>query len=135
MCFLPFVLQMQDDLFNKESITKRLINRRVNLAKKNHDRAILEGYCKTKKSICRSNDDITIYSVMPPRNRWRTLTEKERNTVTDSSKTNRKRIIKTIELDSKLSICPDYLEKLRLLVDEIRMKGRDLTSSIRAVPS
>ena len=118
------------ELFARESITSRLINRRVKLAKRMHDRAILEGYCRSNRPICRSEDDSLIYRVMPPRRKWRTLTIEERKYVSDSLATNKKRLKKTIEFDEKLQEKPQYYSELDSLIHEIQERGLNLSTKI-----
>jgi len=69
--------------FSRNSIIERLIVYRVKLAKKNHDEYIVHNYCNklTKDSRNENHEDhdsVSIYSIMPPRRTWVSLTRDER---------------------------------------------------------
>lgn len=125
--------------FSENSIIERLISRRVKLAKKNHDRHIIHNYCigsKKNSSENREEDDqdtVSIYSLMPPRRTWVTLTSKERSShlknngeefwfPLDSLKQNEKKLRLTIIRDMHIFPYPDYIRKLKDFISNVKSR-------------
>lgn len=117
--------------FTYESIITHLISKRVKVAKRNHDRLILENYTINKGKNSTGKEEI--YAIMPPRKSWISLGQNKRQQKVmstsinkrdvyiskDSIAKNKKRLELTILNDSKLSPKPLYLQKLEIFINSI----------------
>ena len=144
--FIPFLYMKKDKPFSQNSIISRIIQKRVKLAKKMHDKVVISMYSNIQKnnSISSSSESISsqntkeVMGMMPSRKTWIHLWKSERTKKVlmsnssnkyillprDSVSKNKERIRLTIERDLINGKEFSYLKKLLSFVTEIQSNIR-----------
>jgi retron-type reverse transcriptase len=124
---LFFTYFVKENFFSENLIRKALINKRVKLAKKNHDKYIVSNYIKNgNKKYCGKNKNDLLYDIMPCRREWVQLGYERvceidgKKVPIDSVKKNKKRLERTILRDEKKELVPQYLQRQKSFIREIR---------------
>lgn len=127
---------IDDEIFSSEKIINKLIKKRISLAKKNHDKNIINNYAHKdiKNKFFLSNNDENILQLMPPRRTWVKLGQKNRTNETiskhglsikipcDSLVKNELRIKFTINRDMKKDKQPQYIVRLNEFIAHIQTR-------------
>lgn len=114
---------MNSFLFDEELIVNYLIAKRVSLAKRQHDKAIVDDYCRSSRIIPDNDENKLIHNVMPSRNSWVKLYKNERNNCKNSVSRNKQRLKITIKRDRGKPQVPAYIMNLNCLIEEIKTRG------------
>lgn len=126
---VPCCDNFDEEIFSEESFRDALINKRVKLAKKNHDKYIVSNYVRNGNKYCGRNKKDILYDIMPSRRKWIQLGRKRVHGIEkipiDSVKKNKWRLKLTILRDQNKKILPQYLQKQKDFINEIRLSFYD----------